>query len=97
MAEVPFLEIISLTRAKARLSEIVARLIHRREAIVITRKKVPVAALVPYEEWAKKEASEKSGLAAAAGALADLDADIDAMVDAIYAAREKAKDRDVPI
>lgn len=91
------MEIIPLTRAKARFSEIVARLIHRREAIVITRKKIPVAALVPYEEWAKKEASEKAGLAAAAGALADFDAEIDAMVDAIYAARTKAQDRDVSI
>ncbi|MGZ5468749.1 MAG: type II toxin-antitoxin system Phd/YefM family antitoxin [Candidatus Aminicenantales bacterium] len=91
------MEIIPLTRAKARFSEIVACLIHRREAIVITRKKIPVAALVPYEEWAKKEASEKAGLAAAAGALADFDAEIDAMVDAIYAARTKAQDRDVPI
>lgn len=91
------MEIIPLTRAKARFSEIVARLIHRREAIVITRKKIPVAALVPYEEWAKKEASEKAGLAAAAGALADFDVEIDAMVDAIYAARAKAKDREVPI
>jgi prevent-host-death family protein len=95
--EIKAMEIIPLTKAKARLSEIVARLIHRREAIVITRKKVPVAALVPYEEWAKKESSERAGLAAAAGALADFDAEIDAMVDAIYAARANAKDREVPI
>lgn len=91
------MEIIPLTRAKARLSGIVARLIHRKEAVVITRKKVPVAALVPYEEWAKRESSEKAGLAAAAGALAAFDAEIDAMVDAIYAARANAKDREVPI
>lgn len=89
------MEIIPLTRAKARLSEIVARLIHRKEAVVITRKRIPVAAIVPYEEWAKKEASDKEGLAAAAGALADLDAAIDEMIEAVYAAREKAKDRKV--
>lgn len=86
--------IVPLTRAKARLSEIVARLIHRKEAVVITRKRVPVAAIVPYEDWAKKESSEKDGLAAAAGALADLDDDVEALVDAVYAARAKAKDRD---
>jgi prevent-host-death family protein len=91
------MEIIPLTRAKARLSEIVARLIHRKEAIVITRKKVPVAVVVPYDEWAKKEASEKEGLAAAAGALADFDIAIDEMIEAVYAAREKAKDRKVAL
>ena len=89
------MEVIPLTRAKARFSEIVARLIHRKEAIVITRKRIPVAAIVPYEEWAKKEASDKEGLAAAAGALADLDVAIDEMIEAVYAAREKARDRKV--
>ncbi len=89
------MEIIPLTTAKARLSEIIARLIHRKEAVVITRKRVPVAAIVPYEEWAKKEASDREGLAAAAGALADFDSAIDEMVESIYTAREKAKDRKV--
>jgi len=91
------MEIIPLTRAKARLSEIIARLIHRKEAVVITRKRMPVAVIVPYEEWAKKEASEKGGLAAAAGALADFDIAIDEMIEAVYAAREKAKDREVAL
>ncbi len=91
------MEIIPLTRAKARLSEIVARLVHRKEAIVITRKKVPVAVVVPYDEWAKKEASDKEGLAAAAGALADFDIAIDEMIEAVHAAREKAKDRKVAL
>ena len=91
------METVPLTRAKARLSELVARLMHRKEAIVITRKRLPVATLVPFEEWAKTEASDREGLAAAAGALADFDAEVDAMVDAIYAARASAKDRDVPI
>lgn len=89
------MEIIPLTRAKARLSEIVARLLYRKEAVVITRKKVPVAALVPYDQWARKESSAKDGLAAAAGALADLDAEIDEMIEAVYAARAQAKDRHV--
>jgi prevent-host-death family protein len=91
------LEIIPLTRAKATLSEIVARLLYRKEAVVITRKKVPVAALVPYDQWARKESSAMDGLAAAAGALADLDAEIDEMVEAIYAARAAAKDRPVTL
>jgi prevent-host-death family protein len=90
-------ETIPLTRAKARLSEIVARLIHRKEAVVITRKRQPVAALVPYEEWAKKESSDKKGLVSAAGALSDYDSEIDRMIEAVYASRAKAKDRKVAI
>ncbi len=91
------MEIIPLTRAKARLSEIVARLLYRKEAVVITRKRLPVAALVPYEEWAKREASAKDGLAAAAGTLAHLDAEIDEMIEAVYTARAMSKDRQVDL
>ena len=90
------MDIITLTRAKARFSEVVARLIHRREAVVITRKRTPVAVIVPYDEWTRKAASDKEGLAAAAGALADFDSEIDEMVEAVYAARMKAKDRKIP-
>lgn len=91
------METIPLTRAKARFSEIIARLIHRREAVVITRKRIPVAAIVPYEEWAEKEASKGEGLAAAAGALAGFDSEIDNLIEAVYAARAKAKDRKVAL
>jgi len=91
------LDILPLTRAKARFSEIIARLIHRKEPVVITRKKIPVAAILPYEEWAKKETEKGEGLAAAAGALADFDADIDELIEAVYASRAKAKDRKVPL
>lgn len=91
------MEIIPLTRAKARLSEIVARLLYRKEAVVITRKRAPVAALVPYDQWIRKESSPKDGLAAAAAALADLDTEIDEMIEAVYSARAAAKDRDVAL
>ena len=91
------MEIIPLTKAKARLSEVIARLIHRKEAVVITRKRRPVAALIPYEEWAKKESSERQGLSSAAGILSDVDSDIDTMIEAVYTARAKAKDRKVRI
>lgn len=89
------MDIIPITQAKARFSEIIARLIHRREAIVITRKRTPVATIVPYDEWSGKDASKQDGLAAAAGVLAGYDAEIDEMLEAIYAARVKAKDRKV--
>lgn len=88
---------IPLTTAKARFSEIVARLIHRKEAVVITRKRVPAAVIVPFEEWAKREASESQGLAAAAGALAGFDREIDEMIEAISTSRALAKDRDVTL
>jgi prevent-host-death family protein len=92
------METVPLTKAKARLSEIVARLIHRKEAVVITRKRQPVAVIVSFEEWTRREeASAQDGLAAAAGGLADYDAEIDAMVETIYAARAKAKDRKVAL
>lgn len=89
------MEIVPITRAKARFSEIIARLIHRKEAVLITRKRTPVAAIVPYAEWAERETSKQEGLAAAAGALADFDAEIDEMVEAVYDARAKANDREV--
>jgi prevent-host-death family protein len=91
------MEIVPITQAKARFSELIARLIHRREAVVITRKRMPVATIVPYDEWSSKEASKQEGLAAAAGALADYDAEIDEMIEAIYAARAKAKDRKITL
>jgi prevent-host-death family protein len=94
-AEGKFMEIVPITRAKARFSEIIARLIHRKKAVLITRKRTLVAAIVPYAEWAEREASKQEGLAAAAGALADFDADIDELIEAVYDARAKAKDREV--
>ena len=89
------MEIVPITRAKARFSEIIARLIHRKKAVLITRKRTLVAAIVPYAEWAERETSKQEGLAAAAGALADFDAEIDEMIETVYAARAKAKDREV--
>jgi len=65
----------------------------KKEAALLTHKRHPVVPIASHKEWTKKEASEKDGLAAAAGALADFDADIDEMIAAIYAARAKAKDR----
>jgi prevent-host-death family protein len=90
-------EIVTLTAAKARLSELVSRLIHMRDKIVITRKGKPVAILLPVEVYKKLAGKGDRGLAAARGALADLDTEIDEMCDNIYRAREKSKDRDVPL
>jgi prevent-host-death family protein len=86
---------IPLTEAKARFSELVERLIQKKEHIVVTRHGKPVAALVPYEEWERQQAGTSGGLAAAKGPGKDLDNEIDLMVEEIYEARAKSKARKV--
>jgi prevent-host-death family protein len=84
---------IPLTKAKARFSSLVDRLIHLKEHIVITKRGKPVAALVPYEEWERREGDTSSGLASVAPPREDLDVEIDAMIEEIYAARAKSRAR----
>ena len=84
---------IPLTKAKARFSSLVDRLIHLKEHIVITKRGKPVVALVPYEEWERREADTSGGLASVAPPHEDLDGEIDAMVEEIYAARAKSRAR----
>jgi len=86
---------IPLTQAKARLSELVERLILKREHIVITKHGKPVAALMPYEEWERQQAGTSGGLAEANGPGKDLDGEIDQMIDEIYEARAKSKPRKI--
>lgn len=89
------MESIPLTRAKARFSGLVNRLVHRKEQIVITKHGKPVAALVPYEDW-ERRASESGlpvGLASIAPPPEDLDQEIEAMVEEIYKARAKSRAR----
>ena len=84
---------IPLTKAKARFSGLVDRLIHLKEHIVITKRGIPVAALVPYEEWEQRESDASGGLASVAPPPGDHDAEIDAMIEEIYAARTKSRSR----
>jgi prevent-host-death family protein len=95
MLDGEFMESIPLTRAKARFSGLVNRLIHRKEQIVITKHGKPVAALVPYEDWERRasESGLPGGLASVAPPPEDLDQEIEAMVEEIYAARAKSKPR----
>ncbi|HUU39033.1 MAG TPA: type II toxin-antitoxin system Phd/YefM family antitoxin [Candidatus Desulfaltia sp.] len=86
---------IPLTLAKARLSELVERLILKKEHIVITKHGRPVAALLPYEEWERQQAGTAGGLAAADRPRKDVDEEIDRMVKEIYEARAKSKARKV--
>jgi prevent-host-death family protein len=84
---------IPLTQVKARLSELVERLILEKEHIVITKHGKPVAALLPYEEWERQQAGAAGGLAAAKSPSKNLDEEIDRMVEEIYEARAKSKAR----
>jgi prevent-host-death family protein len=87
------METIPLTRAKARFSELVERLIQRKEHIVITKHGKPVAALMPYDEWERQQAGAAGGLADAAGPRRDFDGEIDRMIEEIYEARAKSRAR----
>jgi prevent-host-death family protein len=86
---------IPLTQAKARLSELVERLILKKEQVVITKHGRRVAALLPYEEWERQQAGAGGGLTAAQRPSKDLDEEIDRMVEEIYEARAKSKARKV--
>ncbi|HUT08522.1 MAG TPA: type II toxin-antitoxin system Phd/YefM family antitoxin [Candidatus Latescibacteria bacterium] len=85
---------IPLTKAKARFSGLVDRLIHLKEHIVITTRGIPVAALIPYEEWERLESDASGGLASVAPPHEEFDAEIDAMVKEIYAARTRSRARE---
>jgi prevent-host-death family protein len=84
---------IPLTKAKARFSGLIDRLIHLKEHIVITKRGKPVAVLIPYEEWENRASVGVGGLAAVAPPVEDCDVDIDAMVEEIYAARARSRAR----
>ncbi|MCK4761679.1 MAG: type II toxin-antitoxin system prevent-host-death family antitoxin [Candidatus Aminicenantes bacterium] len=86
---------IAITDAKAKLSELVNRVLYNKEKIYISKKGKNVAALIPIEEIEK---DKKEGLICAKGALSDLgDSEIDEMVEMIYKARKDEKSRQVDI
>ena len=84
---------IPLTKAKARLSGLVERLMNLKEHVVITKHGKPVAALIPYEDWEKLTASKAGGLASVPPPAEDHDAEIDSMVDEIYEVRTRSRSR----
>lgn len=85
-------QVITLTEAKAKFSEIINRIIYKKEKFVITKKGKKVAVVLPPEEL--KE-NEQEGLIKAVGALPDMDETIDQMVESIYQARKEEKSREV--
>jgi prevent-host-death family protein len=90
-------DVVTITEAKAKLSEIVNRICVSKEKISITRKGKPVVVILPIEEYERLSNQGKKGLVAAKGVLADFDEEIDRMTESIYEKREEEKSRQVPL
>jgi prevent-host-death family protein len=88
--------VFTITEAKARLSELISRLIYRKEKIVLTKKGKEVAVIMPFEEYQELD-KKGGGLIKARGVLAGLDREIEEMSEAIYEEREKEKSREVAL
>lgn len=86
--------IITLTEAKAKFSELINRIIFKKETFIVTKKGRKVAAVIPVEKYRPEDSD---GLIDARGALAELDESIDDMVGQIYAARGTERDRKVEL
>jgi len=84
---------VPLTKAKARISELVARLINMKEHIVITRHGKPVAALVPYADWEKLATAGNRGLASVLPPIEVSEAEVERMVAEIYEDRARSRPR----
>ena len=85
-------QIYSLTEAKSKFSEIINRVLFRKEKFTITKKGKAVALVIPFGEEPGAESGE--GLIRAKGALAQMDRFIDEMVEGIYHARsERSEER----
>lgn len=90
-------EVVTITEAKAKLSELVNRICVSKEKISITRKGKPAVVILPVEEYDRLSKQGKKGLITAKGVLTDLDEEIDRMIESIYEKREKETSRRVPI
>lgn len=83
---------LPIAEAKRRFSELIDR-VEQGEQILLSRRGTVVVALVPPREM-RASRTAPVGLAAVAGALGDW-RELDTVVDEIYAARRRARDRDV--
>ena len=84
--------VFTLSEAKSKFSEIINRIIYKKEKITITKKGKKVAVVIPVEEIKQYE---KEGLIKASGVLADIEDSVDEMVNLIYEARRNEKSREV--
>lgn len=90
-------DVVTVTEAKAKLSEIITRVLIRKDTISITKKGKPAAILLPIEEYENLRNRKKEGLIMAKGVLAGSDEEIDRMTESIYKSREKETSRSVPL
>ena len=86
--------IITLTEAKAKFSDLINRIIFKKETFIVTKKGRKVAVVITVEKY---KPEDSNGLIDARGALAELDESIDDMVGQIYAARGTERDRKVEL
>ena len=89
-------QMLSVGEAKKRFSEIMSRVIYKRERFIISRRGKPMVALISSEDLDKlgEQPDTPKGLLAAVGAWADFE-ELDEVVDEIYRQRERAIDREV--
>ncbi len=85
---------IPVAEAKRRFSELIDR-VQKGERIVVSRRGKPVVTLSSPGQAAGPQRPAPTGLAAAAGALADWE-ELDQDVRDIYAARRRSRERAVP-
>jgi prevent-host-death family protein len=88
-------QVYSLTEAKMKFSEIINRVLFRKEKFMITKKGKAVAVVAPIGEELGVGGGE--GLILAKGALSQMDIIIDEMVGNIYKARKVETDRKVSL
>jgi prevent-host-death family protein len=91
------MNIVPLTSAKARFSELINRLIYQKAMITITKRGRNVAVLLPWEAYQEMVRRQKGRLLDAAGCLSDYDRDIADMARLAEDARRKAKSRKSPL
>jgi antitoxin (DNA-binding transcriptional repressor) of toxin-antitoxin stability system len=86
---------LGVAEAKRRFSELIDR-VDAGERFVVSRRGRPAIVLVrPTSQTLRRTTSRPTGLAAAAGSLADWE-NLDEAVEEIYAARGRSRDRPAP-
>jgi prevent-host-death family protein len=84
---------VGIAELKRRFSELLDRVVHRHELVVVRKRGRNVAAIVPLDEVEESEIrGKRRGLLAAVGAWADYP-DPDEFLKVIRKARDRAKDR----
>lgn len=86
--------LFTVTEAKSKFSEIINRVIYKKDRIIVTKKGKKVAMVIPLEADQKGPAN---GLLGPKGIGDDIDEDIDEMITSIYEARNKETGREVKL